>query len=272
MDRVIEYMAGREGAAPRSGARVPPGPEMLRVENLSRPPALRKASFSLHAGEIVGLAGLVGAGRTELCQALFGIRPPAAGRVWVAGREVRIRSPRQAVAAGLALIPEDRQRAGLAAGLPVAANLTLAALERLSPYGWLNRRAELSLAGECMRRFRIRAASPGQPAGRLSGGNQQKVVIARWLARGAQVLLFDEPARGIDVAAKAEIFELMHQLAASGAAILMVSSELPELVQTAGRILVMRQGSIVAELPGGAPQEEILRHALPDPGNGGGAA
>ena len=260
-DVIIRHMVGRDMSAVCRRRPLPPGDELLRVENLSRPPVLAGIHLSLRAGEITGLAGLAGAGRTELCRTLFGAAPAAAGRVFVGGREIRLRSPRDAVAAGIALIPEDRQRTGLATGLPLSANLTLAALEPISPFGFLNRRAELRLTADYMSRLRIRAGSPRQAAGRLSGGNQQKVAIAKWLARGARVLLFDEPTRGIDVGAKAEVFQVMDELARSGAAILMVSSELPELIQVADRILVMRQGRIAAELRGTATQEEILRHA-----------
>ncbi len=260
-DRIIQHMVGREVAAIYHRTPQPAGEELLRVERLSRKPLLNEISFSLRAGEIAGLAGLVGAGRTELCRALFGIDPIDSGRIWMNGREVRIRHPRDAVRTGLALIPEDRQRNGLAARLPVAHNLTSASLNAVSRFGYIRGRAERQLTSEYIRRLRIRAESGRQPAVRLSGGNQQKVVIAKWLMRRARVFLFDEPTRGIDVGAKVEVFEVMDEMARSGAAILMVSSELPELLQVADRILVMRQGRIAAELPGNATQEEIMRHA-----------
>jgi ABC-type sugar transport system ATPase subunit len=261
-DRIIRLMVGREVASIFERQRLAPGAEMLRVEALSRKPLLREIAFSLHAGEIVGLAGLVGAGRTELCRALFGIDAIDGGRITVAGREVRIRSPRDAVQAGLALIPEDRQGAGLATRLPLVHNLTAANLRAVSRFGVLDGGAERAAAGGLMERFRIRAAGPRQIAGRLSGGNQQKAVIAKWLYRQARVFLFDEPARGIDVAAKAEVFALMDELARGGAAILMVSSELPELLQVADRILVMRQGRIAAALEQPTTQEAVMRHAI----------
>jgi ABC-type sugar transport system ATPase subunit len=261
-DRIIQHMVGREVTAIYERHPQPPGDELLRVDNLSRQPLLRDISFRLHAGEIVGLAGLIGAGRTELCRALFGIDRIDAGRVSVAGREVRIRNPRDAVRAGLAMIPEDRQRTGLASLLPVSYNLTAANLEAISRFGFLNRGAERQAAADYIRKLRIRAESPRQRAGRLSGGNQQKVAIAKWLFRKARVFLFDEPTRGIDVGAKVEVFELMDELARSGAAILMVSSEMAELLQVADRILVMRRGRITGELPGRTTQEEIMRYAL----------
>lgn len=259
--RLIQYMVGREVNAKYHRELLPAGDELLRVHNLWRHPVLKDISFALRAGEIVGMAGLIGAGRTELCRALFGLDPIDQGKVWVAGRPVRIRSPREAVQAGLALIPEDRQRNGLATGLPVGHNVTMAKLDRVSSFGFLDRTREKHVASEYIRRLHIRADSPRQLAGRLSGGNQQKVVISKWLLSGAKVFLFDEPTRGIDVAAKAEVFEVMTELARNGAAILMVSSEMSELLQVADRILVMRQGRIAGELPGKTTAEEIMRYA-----------
>lgn len=264
IDRLIQLMVGREVASIYSRTPLPPGEEILRVENLSRRPLLKDISFSLRAGEIVGMAGLVGAGRTELCRAIFGLDAIDAGSITISGRAVQIRSPRAAVKAGIALIPEDRQQTGLAVRLPILQNLTVANLERISRAGFLDLGEERRLAAEYTERLRIKADSPKQLAGRLSGGNQQKVVIAKWLVRGARVFLFDEPTRGIDVGAKVEVFEVMDSLARSGAAILMVSSELPELLQVADRILVMRQGRISGELPGKTTQEEIMRLAALD--------
>ena len=261
-DRIIKWMVGREMVEQYQRDPVPPGAERLRVEGLcSQRNRLRDISFSLRAGEVVGMAGLVGAGRTELCRALFGLDPIDRGRVLVDGREVRIRSPRAAVAAGIALVPEDRQRDGLALRLPITHNLTLANLPAISPYGRLDRAAQDRATGDYSRRLRIRASSGAQLAGQLSGGNQQKVVIARWVFRGAGIFLFDEPTRGIDVGAKAEVFESIDELARAGAAVLVVSSEIAELQQVADRILVLRQGRISGELPRRASQEEIMRYA-----------
>ncbi len=261
VDDIIRHMVGRQVTTIYERSAVPPGEELLRVHNLSRRPILDDITFALRAGEIAGMAGLVGAGRTELCRAIFGLDPIDSGAIWVAGREVRIRSPREAVAAGIALVPEDRQKDGLATGLPVGYNVTLANLAPISRFGFLDAARERRMISTFVERLRIRMASPRQLAGRLSGGNQQKVVISKWLARGARVFLFDEPTRGIDVGAKVEVFEVMDQLARSGAAILMVSSELPELLQVADRILVMRQGRISGELPGCTTQEQIMRYA-----------
>jgi ABC-type sugar transport system ATPase subunit len=263
-DQIIQYMVGREVSAIYHRDPLPPGEEILRVENLTLKPVLHDISFTLRAAEIVGMAGLVGAGRTELCRAIFGIDPIDSGSISVAGKRLQIHSPREAVRAGIALVPEDRQRAGLAIGLPIAWNLTIAHLGCVSRYGFLRRNAEKQLTAEYTRKLRIKSESPKQLAGRLSGGNQQKVVISKWLVRGARVFLFDEPTRGIDVGAKVEVFEVMDSLARSGAAVLMVSSEMAELGQVADRILVMRQGRISGELSGHATQEQIMRYAAFD--------
>ena len=260
-ERLIQHMVGREVTSLYRREPVSPGDEMLRVTGLARSPLLENVSFSLRAGEIVGLAGLIGAGRTELCRALFGIDPIESGELQVAGRAVNIRSPRDAVRAGLALIPEDRQRAGLATGLPISQNVTMASLSAISNFGFLKLRSERALTVDYANRLRLRYDAPSQIARRLSGGNQQKVAIAKWLATGARVFLFDEPTRGIDVGAKIEVFETIDALARAGAAILMVSSEMSELQSVADRILVMRQGRLVGELSRGASQEEILRLA-----------
>jgi len=261
MDALIQKMVGREVAAVYQREPVAPGRVELSVENLSCGPLVRDISFQLRAGEITGLAGLMGAGRTELCRAIFGIDRPQAGTIKVGDRAVQIRSPRDAVAAGIALITEDRQRTGLALGLPIGYNMTMANLGLVSQSGFLNASAQRGVEKQFMERLRIKAASAAQRAGSLSGGNQQKVVIAKWLARQAKIFLFDEPTRGIDVGAKAEVFGVMDELARQGAALLMVSSELPELVQVTDRVLVMRQGRLTGELARGCTQEDIMHLA-----------
>lgn len=260
-DRIIQHMVGRELLAIYQRDPFPPGEELLRVQNLSCKGKLSDISFTIRAGEIVGLGGLVGAGRTELCRALFGVDPIDSGTVSIAGRQVEIRSPREAVEAGIALVTEDRQKTGLALRLPITYNITLANIQAVSPFGLLDLAAQNRTTSDYVSRLRIKAASGKQLVGRLSGGNQQKVVIAKWLFRNTRIFLFDEPTRGIDVGAKVEVFELMNDLARSGAAVLMVSSELSELLQVADRILVMRQGRITGELPGRTTQEEIMRYA-----------
>lgn len=260
-DQLIRHMVGREVASIYTREALPPGEEVLCVEHLTREPVLKDVSFSLRAGEIVGMAGLIGAGRTELCRALFGIDAIDGGVVRITGNAVQIRSPRDAVEAGLALIPEDRQHTGLATALPISHNVMMANLASVCKFGFINHTAEKQVADDFTRRLHIRAASSRQLAGRLSGGNQQKVAIAKWLVCAARVFLFDEPTRGIDVGAKIEVFQMMDGLARAGAAILMVSSEMAELLQVADRILVMRQGRISGELPGRTTQEEIMRYA-----------
>ena len=252
---LIRHMVGREVATLYERTPGTPGEELLRVEG-------EGTSFRVRAGEIVGLAGLMGAGRTELCRAIFGVEGPGAVRVWVAGREVRIRSPREATAAGIAFLTEDRQRTGLALRLPIRNNVTMTNLGAVARLGLVHAGAEAGPVAGLVEKLRVRCDGIEQWAGRLSGGNQQKVVIAKWLFRQARVFLFDEPTRGIDVGAKAEVFALLDELARGGAGILMVSSELSELLQMADRILVMRGGRIVQELGRPATQEEILRWAI----------
>ncbi|MDX2179519.1 MAG: sugar ABC transporter ATP-binding protein [Bryobacteraceae bacterium] len=261
-EELIRHMVGRELSAIYDREPLPPGGVALRVRGLSSPPFVKNVSFDLRSGEIVGLAGLVGAGRTELCRAIFGVDRALSGEVEVHGARFSARSPRDAREAGIALIPEDRGRHGLARLLPVAPNLSAASLDRLCRAGFVEAQRERALVETFVEKLRIRTAGSKQLAGRLSGGNQQKVVIGKWVARGAKVFLFDEPTRGIDVGAKAEVFRVMDSLAREGAAILMVSSELPELLGVADRILVMRQGEIAGELPRGSTQEEAMRLAV----------
>jgi ABC-type sugar transport system ATPase subunit len=256
--QLIQYMVGRDLGALYSRDPLPPGETLLKVDRLCRAGVLEDLSLELRAREIVGLAGLMGAGRTELCRAIFGIDAIDSGAIAVQGSVLRPRSPRDAVASGIALIPEDRQKTGLAAQLPVGWNLTLASLSSHCRAGVLQQAAIRATETKYIERLRIKTDGPAQRAVRLSGGNQQKIVIAKWVARGARVFLFDEPTRGIDVGAKTEVFEVMDSLARQGAAILMVSSELPELIQIADRILVMRRGRISGELPGRTTQEAIM--------------
>lgn len=263
-EQLIQHMVGRPLDTIFQRGEHTAGEVLLRVSNVNRG-LLHHISFEVRAGEIVGLGGLMGAGRTELCRVLFGLDPPASGRVEVAGEDVTPKTPRGAVAAGIALIPEDRQHNGLALKLPIAHNITLPDLKKVSRLGFLRKADEGNVSEQYRDRLRIKCNSTAQLSGRLSGGNQQKIVIAKWVARGAKVFLFDEPTRGIDVGAKQEVFEEMDRLARSGAAVLMVSSELPELIQVTDRILVMANGRLTGELPGKTTQEEIMRLAAPSP-------
>jgi ribose transport system ATP-binding protein len=239
------------------------GAEILRVEGVSRGARLQDVSFTLHRGEILGVAGLLGAGRTELARVVFGADAPDAGRVLIDGRPLRLRGPADAIRAGIGLVPEDRKRQGLVLGCSVAANLSLPQLSRLGRAGVVSRRREGDLATQWIRELRIKTPSAATRALTLSGGNQQKVVLGKWLAAGADVLIVDEPTRGIDVAAKMEIYTLLDRLAAGGAGIIMISSELPEVIGMSDRILVMHQGRAHALLDAaGVTQERVLHAAL----------
>lgn len=258
---LIRHMVGRPLDGVRRRTPAGKGKEMLRAVGLARRSAFQDVSFTLHAGEVTGLAGLVGAGRTEVCRAIFGLDPLDAGEMTVDGKPYRPSSPRDAVRAGLALVPEDRQVHGLAALRSLMENLSLSALDRFSPRGILDLKSEIAAAQGIMGRLNLRARSAAQRAGELSGGNQQKAVLAKWLLARSRIFLLDEPTRGIDIAAKSEVAALVDELARQGAAVLLVSSELPELLHLADRILVLRNGRIAAELKGDVTQEEIMRHA-----------
>src|SRR5712692_2831250 len=250
---LIRAMVGRElkDLFPPRGARQ--GDVALEVRNLSRPRDaagrdLSDVGFSLRCGEIVGLAGLVGAGRTELAESIFGAKPSARGQLLVDRREVAVHSPEDAIRCGIALLTEDRKRTGLALNLSVAENVTLANLGAVTRKRLLDLDQEDRVARGFLERLRIRVSSTAQKAGRLSGGSQQKLVLAKWLFRQARIFLFDEPTRGVDVGAKAEIYGLIRELTDWGAAILMISSELPEILGMTDRVLVMRDGRVVKDL------------------------
>ncbi len=272
-DRLIQHMVGREVAQIYEREHLEPGEVLLEVRDLCvQRSNLQGISLTLRRGEITGMAGLIGAGRTELCRAIFGVDTPDSGEVMVQGKPARIRSPRDAVSAGIALVTEDRQISGLALRLPIGYNVTLANVERISRMGFLDLKEESRASSELGKRMSLKSSSPSQLAGTLSGGNQQKVVIAKWLFRQSSIFLFDEPTRGIDIGAKAEVFELMGELARNGAAILMVSSELTELQHVADRVVVMRQGRISGVLPRGCSQEQMMKLAVMEPTMTGSAA
>jgi rhamnose transport system ATP-binding protein len=217
----------------------------------------------VHAGEIVGLAGLVGAGRTELARTIFGIMPADEGAIRVRGVPVSVAAPRDAIRHGIAYLPEDRRQHGVVLDMAIAANMTLAALDRVSQRGTLNRHAETMLAADYTRRLGVRTHSLQTRVAVLSGGNQQKVALARWLATTPSVLILDEPTQGVDIGAKAEIHELITRLASEGAAILLISSELPEVIGMSDRVAVMAGGTIVRVLERDQiAQESILEAAL----------
>ena len=247
--RVVTQMIGRELliATPHHPTR-PLGDECLRVTTLSSPQKFSNINLSVRAGEIVGIAGIVGAGRSEVVEAIFGLDPAATGSLAVKGKSLPLGSLATALAAGVGLVPEDRKRQGLVLGLNCRENTCLAALPALTTFGWVRRAAEQTLAERYTKRLRVKAPSLETITAGLSGGNQQKIALAKWLARSCDVLLIDEPTRGVDVGAKAEIYQLLDELACEGKALLVVSSELPELIGLCRRILVMREGRIAGEV------------------------
>jgi len=260
-DEIIRMMVGREITQKIPKQAAPIGEEVLRIEGLSGG-MVRDVSFSLRRGEVVGLTGLVGAGRTEVARLIFGADRLESGAIRVDGRAAQIRSPRDAIKCGIGLVTEDRQGQGLVLGMNVRENVTLANLELLSAYGFVRQNAERDSVSRAVDGLRIRTPSMEQRVRNLSGGNQQKVVLAKWLLTESKVLIFDEPTRGIDVGAKVEIYQLMNELAARGVAILMITSELPEAIGMSDRILVMHSGRIAAELPRSeATQERIMFYA-----------
>ena len=259
---LVRAMTGRDLGAVPAGEVAGDAPVRLEVRDLGRRGAFSGVSLRLRAGEVVGVAGLVGSGRTELLRAIFGADDADSGEVLVDGRPVRFRSPGQALRRGLGLLPEDRKRQGLLMNRALRENVSLASLGRFCRFGVLSLRGEDRAVRGLMGELRIAARGPGQIVATLSGGNQQKVVLARWLARRCQILLFDEPTRGVDVGAKEEIYRLIHGLAREGAAVLVVSSELKELFALCPQILVMREGRLVGEFGGAAMREEEIVDAM----------
>lgn len=256
---MVRLMIGRTLSAHAAlSAAQPPGSERLRVEGLTSPGRFADFSLTLRAGEIVGLAGLVGAGRTHVAEALFGLDRAVRGRVWLCGQPLRPGRVGAALRGGLGLAPEDRKRQGLVLTLSALWNFSLLILGRLRRGPLLRHAAERRAAAVMFDRLDVRAASLDAPAASLSGGNQQKIVLAKWLARRPSVLIVDEPTRGVDVGAKAAIHALLDELAVGGMAILLISSELPELLALCGRILVMREGRLVGEVPRREATEERL--------------
>ena len=256
---LIRMMVGRELTAVFPKRPVEIGSVALEVRGLAnRAAGVRDVSFSVKHGEILGLAGLVGSGRTQVAETLFGLTPPDGGEILVDGERVAIQSPADAIKAGIGYVPEDRRRHGVVLEMDVAANASLASLSKLSRHGLLDRDAEDRSAQTYVDRFRIKTPSIYSETGTLSGGNQQKVALARWLATEPSVLILDEPTQGVDVGSKAEIHGLMQELAERGLAILMISSELPEILGMSDRIGVMRAGTIRAILP----REEATQASL----------
>ncbi len=270
VDDIIRNMVGRQLTEQYPKPAAPAAEEVLRVEGLTKHGVCTDVSFSLRRGEILGFAGLVGAGRTEIMQLIYGYRKKDAGRIFVKGREVRIRGTRDAVRNGIALIPEERKKQGLILGLSVIDNSALTILDLHTRAGFIQWREIGKLVRSMVSSLGIRTPSLAQTVRNLSGGNQQKVVLSKWFVRQCDVYIFDEPTRGIDVGAKVEIYKLMEKLAAEGAGVIMVSSELLEVMNVPHRIAVVYNGRIVKEFNRGeATEEQVLSHAL---GFGGRAA
>lgn len=260
---LIQLMVGRTINQQFPKAVAARGAEVLRVEGLTREGVLHNISFSAYAGEVLGISGLVGAGRTELMRAIFGADPYDSGRIYIEGSPVRFNNPSQAIHAGLGLLPESRKEQGLVLVLSVAKNITLAHMEAVSRGIFLNRKREIAVANKLVQQLHIRTPNLEQAVQYLSGGNQQKTVLAKWLAGQSKLLIFDEPTRGIDVGAKVEVYQLMNELTAQGVAILMVSSELLEVLGMSDRVMVMHEGRQTGIFSREeATQEILLRAAL----------
>jgi ABC-type sugar transport system ATPase subunit len=258
-ERVVQQMIGRELiiSQPRHVSRSL-GKEVLRVERWSSPGKFQDIHFTLHEGEILGLGGLVGSGRSEVATAIFGLDPQSTGLLFLRGQEVKIQSPDAALRAGIGFLPEDRKRQGLVLSMNCRENASLAALPELSSGGFIRKAEERNLATQFSEQLRVKTPGIDASISGLSGGNQQKIALAKWLACRCRILIVDEPTRGVDVGAKSEIHQLLDQLASEGTAILLISSELPELMNLSRRIIVLREGAQMGELP----REEFSQPAL----------
>lgn len=261
--QLIQHMVGRELSQVYPESRSTPGDVVLSLKGIGcRATGVHSVSLDLRAGEVLGLAGLVGAGRTELARILFGLTPADSGVVELNGQPVQLRSPQEAVGHGIAYVPEDRRRHGVILEMPIQQNISMAVHRSLFPGAWLRPARERDLAQRFIRELGIKASGPEAPGSSLSGGNQQKVSVARWLATKPKVLILDEPTQGVDVGAKAEIHRIIRSLAEEGLAVLMISSDLPEILGMSDRIAVMRQGRIADILPGKADGHRVMSVAL----------
>ena len=262
-DKLVQMMVGREVKNLFPKIETTPGEERLRVEAMSRKGEFEEVSFSLREGEILGLYGLVGAGRTELAKCLFGMTRADAGKRFIDGREATFVDPRAAISAGIAYVPEDRDEEGIILDMDVRENITLPLLESCSRLGWLNPKLEMKTAAKYAKALAVKSSGLDQKVGGLSGGNKQKVSLAKWLASHCKVLILDEPTKGIDVAAKAAVHQLISEFARKGYGILMISSDLPEILGMADRVLVMHEGVVKGEFDReGLTEETILSEAL----------
>ena len=254
---LVRLMANREVGEHFPKVRTQPGAELLRVEGLGRGSALSDITLCLRAGEVLGIGGLLGAGRSELARVLAGADRADRGQIWIESRPVVLRAPADAIANRIGLLPEDRKAQGFVGGFTIERNIALPHGRKLAPWGFLRRRCEAELAAPLVKELRVKGTSD-QPVRLLSGGNQQKVVLGKWLAGDARIFIFDEPTRGVDVGAKVEIYNLINRLTAEGAGVIMISSELPELLGMSDRIAVMYRGRIQAEFESAKATQEIL--------------
>ena len=269
---IVARMVGRE-VVHRTHTSHQAGEVLLDVADLGRDEAVRGATFQLRRGEVLGISGLVGSGRTELLRLIAGIDRPTSGRIRMAGRPLALHDPRAAIRSGIGLVPEDRKGHGIIRERSVAANMALPSMGRFSRYGLLRKRHRHQVAVQVMTDLRLRPLDVNRPIGKFSGGNQQKAIIGRWIAAGAEVLLFDEPTRGIDVGAKSEIYALIERLASEGRAVIVVSSEMLEIMRVSDRVMVMREGRLVATLERDQISEEaIAAHAIPQSQRGAAGA
>jgi rhamnose transport system ATP-binding protein len=267
---LIRMMVGREVSQIYPPSESAPGAVVLELKNVGcSNSVVRSVTMQVRAGEVLGLAGLVGAGRTELGRVLFGLTPADSGEILLNGKKITVASPQEAVAHGIAYVPEDRRRHGVILEMPIAQNMTMAIHQRIFPGTWLRFGAERQLALDYIRDLAIKAYGPEAPGGSLSGGNQQKVSLARWLATKPKLLILDEPTQGVDVGAKSEIHKIIRRLAKEGMAVIMISSDLPEVLGMSDRIGVMRGGTLAAILPGKSDAHTVMAAAL---GQKGGAA
>jgi rhamnose transport system ATP-binding protein len=260
-DEIVRMMVGRsvEHVFPKVDVAI--GNTVLKVSGYSHPTEFNDISFDLRRGEILGLYGLVGAGRSEFCQALFGITRPSAGTIELEGRRIDIRSPADAIAAGIVYVPEERGRHGAVLQMPIFQNISMATLGRTTRAGFLRQAEEFALARRYAERLDLRAAALSVPVGTLSGGNQQKVVIGKWLATKPKVIILDEPTKGIDIGSKAAVHAFMSELAGEGLSVIMISSELPEILGMSDRVLVMREGRIAGLWKRNGLDAEVLVRA-----------
>jgi ribose transport system ATP-binding protein len=262
MDELVKLMIGRELKDVYPKRDPAPGDMLLEVKNVSRSKLVHDVSFNLRAGEIVGFAGITGSGRTELVRSIFGA-DPYSGEMRIAGKPYKPHSPADAIKHGIALVTEDRKAQGLLLKLNVTINTTISGLKQLSRYGVIQLAKELVLVKKFIQELRIKTPGPEFIVVNMSGGNQQKVVLARWLSIGTRIFIMDEPTRGIDIGSKSEIYQIMDDLTKQGVGIIMISSELPEVLGMSDRIMVMREGTIVKELSRAeASEETVMNYAV----------